>query len=85
MHERYLHSGRHHILSLTREHYWVSKRCSLARKIVSSCFNYKRRVLKLVPTLMTDLLTERLSIKQQPFTYTGVDLSSDLLKIFEKN
>ena len=39
--ERYMHTGRHHILSLSREHYWISKACSLARKIVSSCFTYK--------------------------------------------
>ena len=72
IHERYMHR-RNHILSLSREHYWISKGCSLARKIVSSCFTCKRRVVKPVVPLMADLPTERLSIKQQPFTYTGVD------------
>ena len=37
-HERYVHTGRHHILSLSRENYWISKGCSLTRKIVSSYF-----------------------------------------------
>ena len=32
MHERYMHTGRHQILSLSREHYWISKGCSLASK-----------------------------------------------------
>ena len=62
-----------HILSLSGEHYWISEECSLAREIVSSCFTCKRRVLKPVAPLMGDLPTERLSIKQQPFTYSGVD------------
>ena len=35
IHEKYMHAGRHHILSLSREHYWISKGCYLARKIVS--------------------------------------------------
>ena len=35
IHEKYMHTGRHHILSLSREHYWISKGCYLARKIVS--------------------------------------------------
>ena len=68
-----MHTGRHHILSLSREHYWISKGCSLARKIVSSCFTCKQRIVKPVAPLMADLPTERLSIKQQPFTYTDVD------------
>ena len=60
IHKRYMHTGRHHILSLSREHYWISKGCSLARKIVSSSFTCKRRVVKPVAPLMTDLPTERL-------------------------
>ena len=73
IHERYMHTGRHHILLLSREHYWISKGCYLACKMVSSCFTGKRRVVKPVAPLMADLTTERPSIKQQPFTYTGVD------------
>ena len=64
IHERYMLTGRHHILSLSREHYRISKGCSLARKIVSSCFTCKRRVVKPAAPLMADLSTERLSIKQ---------------------
>ena len=41
IHEKYMHTGRHHILSLSKEHYWISKGCYLARKIVSSCFTCK--------------------------------------------
>ena len=70
--KRYMHTGRHHILLLSREHYWVSKACSLARKIVSWCFTYKWRVVKPVVPLMAGLPPERLSVKQQPFTYTDV-------------
>ena len=72
IHERYMHTGKHHILSLCREHYWISKGCSVARKIVSSCFSRKRVVVKPVATLMADLPTERLLIKQQPLEYFGV-------------
>ena len=78
IHERYMHTGRHHILSLSREHYWISKGCSLARKIASSCFTFNRRVVKPVAPLMADLSTERLSIKQQSFTYTGVNYSGPI-------
>ena len=84
IHERYMHTGRHHILSLSREHYWTSKGCSLARKIVSSCFTCKRRVAKPVAPLMADLPTERLSIKQQTFTYTGVDYFGPIYVKFSK-
>ena len=73
-----MHTGIHHILSLSREHYWITKGCSLARKIVSSCFTCKRRVVKPVAPLMADLTTERLSIRQQPFTYTRVDYSGPI-------
>ena len=73
IHERYMHVGRHHILSLSREQYRISKGCSLARKIVLSCFTCKRIFIKHVAPLMADLPTERLSIKQQPFSYTGFD------------
>ena len=71
IHESYMHTGRHHILSLSREHHWIYKGWSLARKIVSSCFTCKRRVVKPVAPLMADLPRERLSIKQQPFRYNG--------------
>ena len=73
IHEKYLHTGRHHIFSLSREHYLISKGCSVASKIVSSCFTCKWRVVKPLAPLMADLPTERLSIKQQPFSYTGFD------------
>ena len=73
IHNRYMHTGIRHILSLSREHYWTTKGCSLARKIVSSCFTCKQRVVKPVAPLMADLTTERLLIRQQPFTYTSVD------------
>ena len=84
IHERYMHTGRHHILSLSREHYWIYKGCSLARKIVSSCFTFNRRVVKPVAPLMANLSTERLSIKQQSFTYTGVDYSGPIYVKFSR-
>ena len=85
IHERYMRTGRHHILSLSREHYWISKGCSLARKIVSSCFTCKRRVVKPIAPLMADLPIERLSIKQQPFTYTSVDYFGPIYAKFLRN
>ena len=72
IHERYTNTVRHHILSLSREHCWISTECSLARKTVSSYFTCKQRVITPVAPLMADLPTE-LSIKQQPFTYTGIE------------
>ena len=68
-----MHTGRHHISSLTREYYWMSKECSPGHKKVLSCFTCKWRVIKPVALLMADLPTERLSIKQELFTYTGTD------------
>ena len=50
-------------ITSSREYYWISKGCSLARKIVSSCFACKGTVVKHVAPLMADLPTERLSIK----------------------
>ena len=84
IHERYMHTGRHHVLSLSREHCWISNGCSVARKIVSSCFTCKRRVVKPVVPLMAGLLPERLSIKQQPFTYTGVDYFGQIYVKFSR-
>ena len=62
IHERYTNTVRHHILSLSREHYWISTECSLARKLASSYFTCKQRVVTPVAPLMADLPTE-LSIK----------------------
>ena len=73
MHERYMHTEQHHILSISREHYWTSKGCSLARKIVPSCSTCKPRVVKPASLLMTNIPTKRTSIKQQLSTHTGVN------------
>ena len=79
-----MHTGRHHISSLSREHHWICKGSFIARKIVSSCFTCKRGVVKPVVPLMTDLPTEKLSIKQQPFAYTGVDYTDPIYVKFSR-
>ena len=73
IHKSYMYAGQNHILSLSREHYWISKGSSVARKIISLCFTCKRKVAKLITPLLAGLPLQRLTIKQQPFTCTGVD------------
>ena len=70
-----MRAGRNHILSLSIEHYWISNGSFLVRKIISSCFTFKRSVAKPITPLLADLPLERLTIKQKAFTYTGVSYS----------
>ena len=66
-HSRAGHSGREHVLSLIREKYWIIKGRMAVRRVLSSCFDCKRRLLP------PDLPYERVTPGEPPFTFVRVD------------
>ena len=60
-HSRAGHSGREHVLSLIREKYWIIKGGMAVRRVLSSCFDCKRRLLPPDSQKMSDLPYERVT------------------------
>jgi len=73
------HSGREHVLSLLREHYWVIKCRPVVRRVLSGCMLCKRLFAKTLGQRMADLPYDRITPGEPPFTYTGVDLFGPFL------
>ena len=73
LHLKNLHSGRKHILSLSRDKFWITKGKKLAKSIIQNCFICKRQNAKPKAPMMPNLPKERLSFNEQPFTHTGID------------
>ena len=67
------HSGREHVLSLIREKYWIIKGRMAVRRVLSSCFDCKRRLQTPDSQNMSDLPYERVTPGEPPFTFVGVD------------
>ena len=67
------HSGREHVLSLIREKYWIIKGRMAVRKVLSSCFDCKRRLQPPGSQKMSDLPHERVTPGEPPFTFVGVE------------
>ena len=67
------HSGREHVLSLIREKYWIIKGRMAVRRVLSSCFDCKRRQQPPGSQKMSDLPHERVTPAEPPFTFVGVD------------
>ncbi|XP_067045584.1 uncharacterized protein [Acropora muricata] len=67
------HSGRQHVLSLLRQRYWVIKANSAVGKILTKCYNCRRREAPFCAQKMADLPEDRLVPDRSPFTTVGVD------------
>jgi len=73
------HSGREHVLSLLRQHYWVIRGRLVVRRVLSDCMFCKRLFAKTLTQRMADLPCDRVTPGEPPFTYTGVDLFGPFL------
>ena len=73
LHLKNLRSGREHILSLSREKFWITKGKKLAKSVIQNCLICKRQNVKPNPPMMSNLPKERFSFNEQPFTHTGID------------
>ena len=61
LHLKNLHTGREHILSLSRDKFWITKGKKLAKSIIQNCFICKRENVKPKAPMMSDLPKEGLS------------------------
>ena len=73
IHNTYGHCGREHVLSVLRENLWITKANSVTRKIISQCFDCRKRTGKPLSQKMADIPTDRLTPDQPPFTCVGCD------------
>ena len=67
------HSGKEHVLVLIRERYWIIQARVAVRKVLSRCFDCKRRQQQPMLQKMADLPQDRITAGEPPFTFVGVD------------
>jgi hypothetical protein len=67
------HSGRNHVLSLLRQQYWIIHGNAAVRKVLSECFDCRRRQAQFGSQKMADLPPDRVECNQPPFTSVGID------------
>ena len=67
------HCGRDHLVSLTRERYWIVLCKSVFREVINVCLYCKRQRVKLQEQLMSDLSEAQSAGFNPPFTHTVVD------------
>ena len=78
-HETSQHSGREHVLSLTRQRYWIISGRQAVRHILNNCFKCKRQNAKCSTQLMADHPESRLQVDKAPFSCVGVDMFGPIL------
>ena len=67
------HCGRDHLVSLTREKYWVVSCKSVSREVVNVCLYCKSQRVKPQQKLMSDLSEAQSPVFEPSFTHAGVD------------
>lgn len=67
------HSGREYVLALLRERFWLIRANTTARRVLSSCFQCKRRHGPAGEQKMADLPRPRVTPDRPPFTCVGID------------
>ena len=67
------HSGIEHTLSLIRQKYWITQARASVRRLLSSCFDCRRRQAPLGQQKMASLPPDRVNPSEPPFSYVGVD------------
>ncbi|KAL7827058.1 hypothetical protein SRHO_G00327760 [Serrasalmus rhombeus] len=73
IHQTLGHSGRNHVLSKLRQHYWIPSANSLARRTIKECVLCRRLQGKAGEQKMADLRAERITPDLSPFTHVGID------------
>ena len=72
------HSGRHQTL-LIPQSYWIVNGKSAIRKVLQRCLYCERIRVQPQPSIMTNLLDERIGLYKPAFSYTGMDFFGPLL------
>ena len=67
------HAGREHVLSVIRQHFWITNGRVLTRQILCRCVTCRKRNEAPMKQMMGDLPKARLTPFEPPFTYTGLD------------
>lgn len=67
------HSGVEHTLSLIRLKYWITQARVSIRRMLSSCFNCKRRQAPVSQQKMASLPEDRVNPSEHSFSYVDVD------------
>ncbi len=73
------HSGVEYVLAVIRERFWIIKGRVAVCRVLSSCFDCKRRLQPSGQQKMADLPADRITFGQPQFTFAGVDLFEPLL------
>ena len=73
------HSGREHVLSLTRQQYWIIGARPAVRQVLKDCSFCRRHHPRLSGQRMADLPDDRITADNPPFTSTGVDVFGPFL------
>ena len=73
IHKENGHIGYNHLITIARQRFWIIKGLSLAKQVVHTCVECRKRFAKPCTQLMADLPAERLEADKPPFTNTGVD------------
>lgn len=73
LHRFHKHVGLEHLLSLTRQEYWIVGGRVMLKQIGRKCILCQKRKAKPTIIKMADLPEDRVSVSTPPFYYTGVD------------
>ena len=73
LHLSQAHSGSEHILSVSREKYWIIHGRQTAKGICHSCISCRKRHSPLLGQKMADLPANRVEAGKPPFSYVGLD------------
>ena len=79
------HSGKEHVLALISERYWIIQARVAVRKVLSRCFDCKRRQQQSMLQKMADLPQDRITAGEPPFTFVGVDYFGPFLAKRERS
>ena len=70
--------GWDHLVSLTREKYWIVSCKSVCRRLANVCLCSKRQRLKRQQQFMSDFPDAQSAVFDPPFTHSGVDYFSPI-------
>ncbi len=73
IHEETGHGGRNHLLTQLHKKYWIVNGNAAARRIINSCVTCRERNAKVQQQMMVELLRDRVTPGEPPFTRVGMD------------
>ena len=79
LHVKLAHCGPEHLIANLRVRFWPVKCRQLAKNVIYSCLQCRRRTVKPTAPLMADLPVQRISGFTRPFQFIGLDYFGPLL------